>query len=206
MAGTIQRNRIRHTVDPILNRTGGFTDVLTNSADVKFWQAEDVQVEVGLYYNGTFAADITNVTSITLEMKAPDNLLGSPLVSKTATLDLTADSATWLAGTKQHALFVMTNLEMNIQLAGAKSKELLLFYWIITNDATPRRIPLGRASITLLDSGYGDVGAITVVPNGARIHNNKLQVLNQSDSKYYDFVFRTLSGEVVSSIEGPGES
>lgn len=206
---TIERTRIRTAVDVISARTTELTDELTDSP-LKLWQAEDVQVEVGIFKDGTIAADISNFDSVTMVVKDPDNLLGSPLIEKTveaADLDQNVSLANWDNGTEQHVLFELTFQETNIELQGRNKRDLLIFFWATTDDVEPRRIPLGTSKITLLDSGYGDVGAITIVPAGARIRNSKLQILNQTDGLYYDLVIRnSAEGIAVTSVEGAGES
>ena len=215
MPATIERNRIRSALDHILSRNRTLTDVLT-SADLALWHAEDVQLEIALFSNGTIADDISNFDSITPEIKDPANLLGAPLftldalktgsVAPQVDLDPSVSLANWNDGTEQHAVFVLSAADTNLELAGASAKDFTLFFWGNTNDTPARRIPLGKSPITVRDSGYGDLAAITVNPPGARMSASKLQVLNQDDGLYYDLVLRNQNGVPTTSIEGAGEA
>lgn len=203
---TIVRNRVRIAVDAVLSRGVALTDVLTSRA-LEWWQAEDVQTEIGIFSNGTIAADLTNCASVTMEVKDPFNLLGAPLISKTvlaAAMDLVVSLSDWNAGVDAHAIFVLTNAETNIELEGNATRLLTLFFWMTTTDVPARRIPLGSSLLTLRDSGYGDLGAIAIQAPGARMSGSKLQVLNQDDTLYYDLVLRNVSGVPVLSVEGAG--
>ncbi len=206
MAGTLQRNRIRVAVDNVTARQGAaMTDKLTAVA-LRMYQAEDVQVELGIFSNGTIIADISNLTSVTMEVKDPANLEGAPLMAQDVLFAALAviSGANWTNDTAQNALFTFTAAETNIALDGAREAPLRIYFWATTSD--PRRIPLGVGDLTLLDSGYGDVGSIQIVTPGARMRNNKLQIKNQTDGLYYDFVLRTVAGQVVDSEEGAGEA
>ncbi len=215
MSATIVRNRIRLAIDNILNRgLIAVTDALTGRA-LTVQQAEDVQIELGIFSNGTIAADISNFTSITMELKDPEQLLAPPLftlsalktasVSPQVDLTQTVSLADWNAGIAQHATFVLTYVNTNIELQGRPQRFLTVFFW--GNTATPQRIPLGKSELVLIDSGYGDLAAITVTPPGARMKNSKLQILSASDGLYYDLVGRTDgAGGQIGSLEGAGEA
>lgn len=205
MAGSITINRIRVAVDSVLSRTGTLIDALTGKP-LAMWQAEDVQVELGIFNNTVIVSDVTNFTSVTMEVKDPANLLGAPLITSTvlfASLQIIS-GANWTNGTAQNAVFLLTQIQTNIALLGAKSKDFQIWFWATTNDGTPRRIPLGTSPITLQDSGYGDVGSIQVLPPGARMTASRLQILNPDTNLYYDLCVRIKDGQPDASLEGAG--
>ncbi len=205
MAGTILRTRIRFAVDAILGRQlPAVTDKLT-SLPLRLWQAEDVQFEIGIFNNGVIAADVSNLATVTLQLKGYENLEGAPIFTKSAAPAAIA-GANWTDDTQQNVLLTATLLETAIELDGAKERPLELTVFATTTDGTPRRIPLCQTLITLMDSGYGDIGTLVIVSPGARMRNNKLQVKNQTDGLYYDFVLRTNGGVIEDSIEGAGEA
>ena len=208
MSATIVRNRIRIKVDNILSRGSLLTDVLTGTT-AQFWQSEDVQVELGIYSAGVIAADLSNCASVTFLVKDKANLSGSALLSQTilaASMDLTVSDADWVSGAAQHAVFVFTAAETNVALTGAAAKTLTWFFYMTTTDAPARRIPLGKGDALLSDSGYGDLGAQTVLAPGARMKDSKLQVQCVDDSLYYDLRVRKVAGTLVPSVEGSGEA
>lgn len=212
MSVSIIRNRIRLAVDNVLSRGASLSDLLTGKP-LAIWQAEDVQVEVGIFSSGVFVDTLTNFTSVTLELKDSNNLLGAPLLTQTITTTAGANgqvltygttSANWIAGSTQPALFVFSSADTNIELQGYPLKNFVIYLWGTTNDSPSRRIPLGSGLIQLLDSGYGDVGSIIILPPGARMSGGKLQVICPDNSKYYDCVVRLQNGSPTLSSEGNG--
>jgi len=208
MAGTIQRSRIRFASDVILARTIQALDKLTGSM-LRMWQAEDCQVESSALVNGVLAADISNFAKVTFEVKDPTNLLGAPLISKdllAAGFGATVNQTTWDNGTDQQFVWILTNSDTDIALAGKQAQTLMAFVWATTTDGTPRRIPLAATQLLLVDSGYGDIGSITITPPGARMKNNFLQVINPDNSLYYNVKLRTINGVPTLTTDGPGEA
>lgn len=207
MPATILRNRLRIAVDALLKRGGPLVDVILNAQPIAY-QAEDLQVELGVMYNGLMAPDITNFASITMQLKDAENLLGAPLFSQTIlAVNLhTVTDLNWGNGSDQTALFILANTDTNIELNARQSRTLEIYFFATTTDGTPRRIPLGKSPFTLSDSGYGDIGALTVVSPGARMKAAKIQIKNQDDGLYYNTVLRNVGGDPVVSVEGNGEA
>lgn len=204
---TININRIRFASDVQLARQNQFvlTDKLTGQS-LRMFQAEDVQVETSFLVNGVIAADISNFASATLEIKDPTNLLGSPLISVTQpSLTGTVSQANWDNGSAQHAVFTLTNAQTDIALNGKQTQTLSVFVWA-TTVSTSLRIPCAAGPLTLMDSGYGDVGAITIVPPGARMKSNVLQIYDPDVNLYYNTKIRTINGVPVLSVEGAGDA
>lgn len=205
MAASIVRNRIRVKVDNILLRNGPLSEKLTSSGLVMY-QAEDAQIELGIYSNAVKASDLTNFASVTLLLKDSENLLGAPLISSVQTTVVAVSDANWLNDSAQDALFLLTNSDTNIELNGRAYRNMAIIFFGTTTDVPARRIPFSRGQIQLLDSGFGDLGSITVTSPGARMKASRLQVKNQTDGLYYDLVYRTVDGSVTWSVEGAGEA
>lgn len=210
MATTLTHSRIRVAADSVESKNRAVTDVLTNAAPA-FWQASDLQVEVGVFHDGAWVDTWTNIASVTLAIKAPDALESGALAEVTVStgdpeFNASATHSGWAAGTEQHVVFNLTKEETSIELAGAASRDLILYIWLTTNDATPKRIPLLRTAVTMLDSGWGDVGAIAITPPGARVRDNRLELLDPDTQRYYSVVIREVNGVPTLSIEGTGET
>lgn len=196
---------MRIAVDNVLSRglIKPLVDVLTNANEI-MWQAEDVQVELGIFSNGTIIGDPSNLVSVTFEVKDPNNLDGAPLISSVQTTINTISLPNWTNGTQQNCLFVLTAAQTNIALLTAQQKTLNAYFFALTAD--PFRFPLGWGTFQLADSGYGDLGSTVVTPPGARMKNNRLQIQCVDDNLYYDTVYRHVAGTLALSSVGPGQS
>lgn len=204
---TITRDIIRVAVDAVLARGKKLKDALTGK-NLEMWHGEDVAVQVGFFENGVLVGDISNFASATCEVKALDGLDAAPLLTKDVAVpdllqNLTIDH--WNDGTLQHAEFVFTNSETsNIDLKGRQTLTAMMFFWATTNDVPARRVGIGNSILTIRDNGVS--GAVVVTPPGARMKNNKLQVMNPDTNLYYDVVVRVEQGQPVLSLEGAGEA
>ena len=78
-------------------------DLNTAAAEPQAWWAhEDLTIQVGVFAGGALL-DVSDIESVTINLKDPSNLDGAPLVTKTVTVfDNTTTLATWNAGTEQH--------------------------------------------------------------------------------------------------------
>jgi len=106
-----------------------FTDPVNKltSAALGVWCGANARIEVGLYQNGS-VVDPSTISTLTLEIKPlafgnkPPSPSTTPLLQKvlaTGDLDATVDDASWLDDSKEHAVFEMTAVEMNLS-AGVK--------------------------------------------------------------------------------------
>ncbi len=196
MSVQITSNRVRFAVDSVFGlQLAAITDKLTG-LPLRFWQSSDLQFEVGLFNNGTIVDSIANIAKITLELKAPENLLGLALYSGDVLVGAMATPSlvNWNAGTDQHAVFAVTKAQSNIELVGQKERPLMLFVWLTDTTGTPKRIPLCQTLIYLTDSGFGDIGSITIQPPGAQMVGGRLQILNPDDGTYTTWVTKVLGG------------
>jgi hypothetical protein len=75
---------------------------LNTSAEPEAWWARDLTLQVGVF-SGQTLLDVSDIQSVTILLKDPSNLDGSPLVTKTITsFDNTTTLSTWQGGTQQH--------------------------------------------------------------------------------------------------------
>ncbi len=86
--GTIPRQRIRVAGDPA--RFDGPADEQTGGTP-RFWRGNDLQFEVGVFHNGVLQ-EVTNLASLTLEVKAAGEDGAPPGPGDTALMSKTADS------------------------------------------------------------------------------------------------------------------
>ena len=141
------------------SRTTAPTDVLSNGTPAQF-VGDDWQIECALFTdNGTFQllADISDVASLTFELKQVNSKSGLPLLSQTLTsgqlnnaLTLTQwqtnDPAQW------QALFTFPNALTSIPLSSDQQTFWFTIY-AITTDARPKQVVWGCGQITLINSG-----------------------------------------------------
>jgi hypothetical protein len=81
---------------------------LNTSAEPQAWWARDLTLQVGVFA-GAALLDVSDIQSVTVTIKDPSNLDGSPLVSQTiTTFDNTTTLTTWAAGTQQHFVVSFT--------------------------------------------------------------------------------------------------
>ena len=79
---------------------------LNTSAEPQAWWARDLIIQTGVFAGQTLL-DVSDLQSVTVMLKDPSNLDGSPLVTQTITsFDNTTTASTWSAGTQQH--FIVT--------------------------------------------------------------------------------------------------
>ncbi|MDB6022617.1 MAG: hypothetical protein JWQ04_2474 [Pedosphaera sp.] len=111
----ISNQRIRLAIDT--SQMGTINDVLTG-ATPQFWNGVDLQFELAIFYGAVLAA-VSNLDSITVDLKAGSPRTGLPLMSKTIASGalnqgLTLDA--WNAGAVAdcHALLVFANGETNL--------------------------------------------------------------------------------------------
>lgn len=114
-----------------------FKDALTGKTPAT-WQGNDLQFELGIF-NGTEAAptpaDLSNFASLKCEVFAMAGAAptGAALMSKTVTSFAdTLDLADWQAGTAQHAVFIFTAQESNLDLGSNPYVD----FWMVFSGTT----------------------------------------------------------------------
>lgn len=173
-------------------RNSDLIDLNTGQAPL-FYRGDDVEVDIGLGEDGALLApSLSNITSVSCQVFAKQNDPNAPLMSCTvpaAAMNLGLTAAEWTGNTAPfcHAAFVFPNSQTGISLNGAASQNYWLRITLLTADATPKVITLADGAITVRD---GPVSAASPAPAGnARLWTaggaQVLQILNDSDGKYY---------------------
>src|ERR1700758_801542 len=101
----ISNQRIRLAVDT--SQMGAINDVLTG-ATPQFWNGVDLEFELALFYGSTLLS-VSNIDSITIDLKSSDPRTGLPLMSQTipsSSLNQSLTLTAWQGGapTDCHAL------------------------------------------------------------------------------------------------------
>jgi hypothetical protein len=123
---------------------------LNTSAEPQAWWARDLTLQVGIFAGGTLL-DASGLQSITVNIKDPSNLDGSPLVTKTITLfDNTTTLGRWQAGTGQHFVVNFTADDLSFTLTNGQRLVHLSMIAVTTGGQTGT-ICVG--TINLIDDG-----------------------------------------------------
>lgn len=145
---TVSRRRIRLKIDYALKTTYRVKDVYT-ALNPEIWKNNDIQIELGLFYNNTILDDISTIATLTITVRN-GSAAGAVLLTKTITTgDLVNCSADdWSSGASQHALIALTNAETDIA-AGT--------HWLVvsvtTTDSPSCSVTLGATQFTVTDGG-----------------------------------------------------
>lgn len=138
-------------------RTGTFMEEVRSSATPELWRGNDVVFEIGLHFNAALITDISDVASLTLDVKpSKTDRTGAAVMSKTlqaAALDGTITAEQWTAGTHQHAEIPFTAAETNLD-PGTDNEEA---YWLVISVITTagKSITLQATILTLVEDGTG---------------------------------------------------
>ncbi|HVU37929.1 MAG TPA: hypothetical protein VHC95_06310 [Opitutales bacterium] len=150
---TLGRTRLRLAADAA--SFDAPLDVLRR-ATPQFWRGNDVQFELGLFFNGALL-DVSNLASLTLEVRplgangGPPDPSFTPLMGETVTsLDNTMTLDDWNSGAKQHAVLAFSAAESNIAAGSA-----WFSIFAITNDSPGRVITLCAGPVRILEDGAG---------------------------------------------------
>jgi hypothetical protein len=200
MPATIPRDRVRIAADSV--RAGTVIDNLTGKSP-EIWRGADMQFEIGVFFNGTLATDISNIASITVELKSPTNPSGPALVAVVVpAANLTSDvtSVNWRNQTAQHCIAQFTADDTNFDLDGALSASLWLVIGVTTADAEALYFPIGVGLITVRESGFsrGDTQISLVTPP---VRVAELLVQCPDNNLWYYIVPRNINGVMTPSIE-----
>src|SRR5580692_2713639 len=114
----ISNQRIRLAIDT--SQMGAINDVLTG-ATPQFWNGVDLQFELAIFY-GTTLASVSNLDSITVDLKQSDPRTGLPVMSATlasGSLNAGLTLSAWQGGASAdcHALVVFSNSQTNLNLS-----------------------------------------------------------------------------------------
>lgn len=151
---TLTRRRIRCKIDAAQKTTFKFVDVKTSSTP-EFWRGNDLQFEIGIAWNGSLITDISNIASLTLQVKASAAATEILMTKTLAAVDLvnTVTEANWADDSNQHALVAFTGTEANI-VAGTYHMGVS----VVTSDSPGRDITLGATTLVVTEDGAGASG------------------------------------------------
>jgi hypothetical protein len=156
----ITRRRIRLKID-IAKRTSDRIDDVNTTSTPELWKGNDVQFELGFYFGNSIITDISNIASLTLNIRETD-ASGDLLATKTISSFTDITDADWIAGTAQHAVVTFTGAEANIA-AG----DHWLAIAITTTDDPGRSVTLGASLIKITEDGIGTEAAAQAVEGTA---------------------------------------
>ncbi len=189
----ISNQRIRLAIDT--SQMGGINDVLTG-ANPQFWNGVDLQIELGIFYGSTLL-DVSNLDSITVDLKESDPRTGLPLMSQTIASGslnpaLTLNAWNGGASTDVHAVAVFSNTETNLYL----SDDAVTFWLVVsalTNDSPGHKIVLGATPLVVQEGGEG-------VEPPASVVNPTYYTAAQSDARYAVAVDLTSINNAVATL------
>ena len=189
----IDNQRIRLAIDT--SQMGSINDVLTG-ANPQFWNGVDLQIELGIFYGSTLV-DVSNFSSITVDLKEFDPRTGLPLMSQTIASGSINDALTltaWNGGapTDCHALAVFTNEETNLYL----NQDSVTFWLVVsalTGDTPAHKVVLGATPMVVQEGGEG-------VEPPASVVNPTYYTAAQSDARYAIAVNLTSINNSISTL------
>jgi len=122
------------------------------------WRGLDARLEIGVF-EAAAVQDLSSLASLNLEVDVSQDSILDPVLTKSipaASFDNTLDASTWADGSKQHALFELSEAEMNFQLCGRKSRTFwYIFYGVRASDA--KKIPLSQGDLVIKEFNAGNV-------------------------------------------------
>lgn len=129
---------------------------LNTSAEPQAWWARDLTLQVGVFAGGTLL-DVSDLQSVSVYLKDPGNLDGSPLVAKTITsFDNTTTLASWEAGTQQHFVASFTADDLSFTLTEG-SRLVHLSIVAVTTGGLTGTICVG--TVNIIDDGGNSPGS-----------------------------------------------
>jgi hypothetical protein len=145
---------------------------LNTSAEPQAWWARDLTVQAGVF-SGQALLDVSDLQSVTINIKDASNLDGTPLVSKTVTaFDNTTTGATWQAGTQQH--FSVAFTADDLSFGGLTNGQRLVHLSLVAVTTGGQTGTLCVGQLNIIDDGGNSpssnpVNAITVAQAQAMV-------------------------------------
>ena len=126
------------------------------------FRARDAQFPVGLFYDTEFITDLTNITSIKLEVKRATERRGVALMSQTkvfADLDGGLTKAEWDAEEGQHVLFTFTAAETALPMPDGV---LQADFWIVISAVRTdgKTVTILAGTLRVYDDGLNDIESV----------------------------------------------
>jgi len=173
----LTNQRLRLAVDTA--QMGAINDVITG-ASPQFWNGVDLQFELA-FFRSAALADITNIASITVDLKTSLDRTSLSLMSATlssGSFDSDLLLADWLAGDQAdcHALLTFTAAQANLFLAD-DSVTFWLVISTLTGDSPAHKVVLGATPLTVVEAG-------AFIPPPAPVAQPFYYTAAQSDARY----------------------
>ncbi len=173
----LTNQRLRLAVDT--SQMGAINDVVTGNSP-QFWNGTDLEFELAIFRQAALA-DITNLASITIDIKSSLDKTSLPLMSATLSSSgfntgLTLNAWNGGASTDCHALITFTATQARLFLADDSDP-----FWIVisalTGDTPAHKVVLGASPITVVEGG-------AFVPPPSYVAQPFYYTAAQSDARY----------------------
>ncbi len=128
------------------------------SATPALWRGGSWRFDLACFVDDVLV-EVSGLASLTLEIKALSNPTGAAILSKTidsSLIDNDTTIATWKAGTAQHAYFEFSNVDTNLDLAGANTANFFLTIKGQTNEVPSKRVIIGVSILRVDEAGAND--------------------------------------------------
>lgn len=197
LATQIGTYRIRLALD-MTDHDTAIDIVTTNVAAI--WKGIPTDVEVGLYNNGAFVTDLSNLTNLTLEVYDNAARSGPAYLQKalgTNSLKGNLVETNWEGGvsTNAHAIFSLSSAETAFDLSEAINN--VQQYWIVVYGITTggQEIVCGSAVVRVHVTGApADVVLGTSNSNFRITSGGKLQLRDDDQAKWHDVYIQGAGG------------
>jgi hypothetical protein len=155
-------------------QANGILDQLTTNA-LLFPAGVDVRFEVSVFFDANTPYDLSEVVSLSLEVKALANgkrpaANAASLMSRTVTagsITPTITKTAWDAKTAQHATFTFTDEESNLDLGGEDSKQVWMVMSAVLSGGELVTIAWGL--VTVVQDGTGPVLTADAIENSLTV-------------------------------------
>jgi len=152
---TLDQKRIRFFADESKLTSERMADIYTD-ATPEMWRGNDVQFEIGIGHDDAIVEDVSNIASVTLDVK-PENRTGAALITKTVQSGdintITQDN--WDNKKAQNILVEFAGAETNIDMLGNNERDLWLVISYITNDNPGKSLTLQHTIFKVVEDGTG---------------------------------------------------
>ena len=125
------------------------------SALPRAWRGVDWRFDWQFNLNGNLVG-VDGLATLTMEIKSMANITGSPLLTCTinsTAIDNTLTAATWADGTKQHATFLFSHTDTNLDLGGQPNASFFIVCKGTTNGNPSNCVVMGVSLLRVDEAG-----------------------------------------------------
>ena len=171
------------------------------------WRGTHWQIEIALYWGATLIDDVSNLTSVHLDITPNSDRDATPLIQKSVLLaaftkaDLTAEE--WVAGAAAncHAIFELTAAETQFDMSDASQQKITLWAAIHGVTSAGKYVPYGGTTIEVEEDGAQNGLAVAGGTAAVRVSDGELQLYDTGLAQW-----RTVMIANGALALGPGES